>query len=128
MKLFLFLLGMVAAGILGYSFEQPAVPSAPVFYDLVTAIAFRILREVCGPTWKAALVQLSHSPPDNPTPYRRVFGPRVRFDQEISGVLFDSSWLDRALPDADVATWHSLNREIQTKQARLPLSFSESST
>jgi AraC-like DNA-binding protein len=111
--------------LLGYSFEQPAVRSAPAFYDLVTTIAFRILRDVCGPAWKATLVQVSHSQPDNLTPYRRIFGPDVRFDQEISGVLFDTWWLDRPMPGADAARWHALNREIHAKQSRLPLSFSE---
>lgn len=111
--------------LLGYSFEQPAVRSAPVFHDLVIAIAFRILREVCGPAWKATLVQISHVHPENPTPYRRMFGPKVRFDQEFSGVLFDSSWLERTMPGANPAKWNSLNRKIQTEQSRLPLSFSE---
>jgi len=111
--------------LLGYSFEQPAVRSTPVFYDLVMCIAFRLLREICGPAWKASIVHFSHSQPDNLTPYRRVFGPNVRFDQQISGVLFHARWLDQAMPGADAAKWHRLNQEIQTKQARLPLSFSE---
>jgi AraC-like DNA-binding protein len=110
---------------LGYSFELPGVRSAPVFYDLVTVITFRILREVCGPTWKASIVHLSHSHPDNLTPYRRVFGSNVRFDQDVSGVLFDTSWLERPMPDADADKWRRLNREMQTKQSRRPLSFSE---
>lgn len=111
--------------LLGYSFEQPAVRSAPVFYDLVTAITSRILREVCGPAWKASVVHISHSPPDNLTPYRRVFGPKVRFDREISGVSFDTSWLEQTMPGADAAKWHRVCRDMQTKQSRLPLSFSE---
>lgn len=111
--------------LLGYSFEQPAVRSAPVFYDLVTAITFRILREVCGAAWKPTSVHLSHSQPDNTTPYRRVFGSNVRFDQEISGVLFDTSWLEQSLPGADVANWNRVNRDMQIEQSRLPLSFSE---
>lgn len=110
---------------LGYSFEQPAVRSAPVFYDLVTAITFRILREVCGPAWKASFVHMSHSYPQNLTPYRRVFGPNVRFDQEISGVLFNTSWMEQTMPEADAAKWCRLNRQMQTNQSRLPLSFSE---
>ena len=110
---------------LGYSFELPGVRSTPVFYDLVTVITFRILREVCGPAWNASMVHLSHSHPDNLTPYRRVFGSNVRFDQDISGVLFGSSWLERKLPGADEAKWRRLNQEMQTKQSRLPLSFSE---
>ena len=111
--------------LLGYSFELPAVRSTPVFYDLVIAIAFRILRQVCGPAWKASIVHFSHSRPDNLIPYRRVFGPNVRFDQEISGVLFDTTWLGQAMPGADAAKWQRLNQEIQANQSRLPLSFAE---
>jgi AraC-like DNA-binding protein len=112
--------------LLGYSFEQPAVRSAPVFYDLVIAIAFSILRQVCGPFWKASIVHFSHGHPYDLTPYRRLFGPKVKFDQEISGVLFDTWWLNQAMPGADATKWHRLHREIQSKQSRLPLSFSES--
>ena len=111
--------------LLGYSFEQPAESSTPVFYDLVMAIAFRILRDVCGPGWKASTVHFSHSHPEDPTPYRRVFGPNVRFDQEISGILFDVAWLDQAMPRANTTKWQQLSEDMQTKQSRLPISFSE---
>ena len=111
--------------LLGYSFEHPAVRSTPVFYDVVMGIAFRILQQVCGASWKPAAVRFSRSQPANLTPYRRIFGSNVRFDQEISGVLFHTSWLDQALPGADATKWHRLNKEMQTNQARLPLKFSE---
>ena len=111
--------------LLGYTFEHPAVESTPVFYDAVMAIAFRILRQLCGRAWKASTVHFSHSHPDNVTPYRRVFGPNVRFDQQITGISFDTAWLDRAMPGADAAKWHRLSEELQAKHSRLPLSFSE---
>jgi AraC-like DNA-binding protein len=96
-----------------------------VFYDVVMGIAFRLLRQICGPAWQATSVRFSHGQPDNLTSYRRVFGPNVRFDQEISGVLFHTSRLDQAMPGSDATKWHRLNQEIQAKQDRLPLSFSE---
>jgi AraC-like DNA-binding protein len=87
--------------LLGYSIYRFGTPGMAYLYDAAVAIGYRLLRTICGPKWKPLYVQLSHGRPENIHPYRRVFGPNIRFDGEISGIIFAAEWLDGAIPGAD---------------------------
>ncbi len=111
--------------ILGYTLEHPAMPSTPIFYDASIAIAYRILRELCGPAWTPNVVRFSHRAPEDLTPYRRLFGPKVRFDTESSGVEFDASFLNQPIAGANSAEWLRLDQRLRSAGARGPLNFTE---
>lgn len=87
--------------LLGYSIYRHGIPGSAHLYDAAIAIGYRALKEICGAAWHPVRVQFSHMPPDDPRPYQRVFGPNVRFDAEVSGIEFASSWLDHAVAGAD---------------------------
>jgi AraC-like DNA-binding protein len=87
--------------LLGYSIYRHGVPGSAHLYDAAIAIGYRALKDICGVAWKPLRVQFSHGRPDDPRPYRRVFGSDVRFDAEVSGIVFQASWLDHAIAGAD---------------------------
>ncbi len=111
--------------LLGYSIYRHGTPAVGQIYDAAVTIGYRIMAELCGPGWKAQRVQFSHGRPAQIAPYRRVFGPTVRFDAEISGFVFESSWLDKAIEGADAALHDLLAKAIRDAEANGPMSFAE---
>ena len=111
--------------ILGYSIYRHGTPAAAQILDGGIAIAWRILAELCGPTWRAMRVQFSHAQPGSPLPFRRVFRSNVSFDAEVSGVVFASSWLDRPIEGADARLHDVFAQAIRDAQARGPMTFGE---
>lgn len=87
--------------LLGYSIYRHGIPGSAHLYDAAIAIGYRALKEICGANWNPVRVKFSHKRPDDPNPYHRVLGPRVRFDAEVSGIEFASSWLDHPVAGAD---------------------------
>jgi len=111
--------------LLGYSIYRHGTPGTPHLYDAAIAIGYRVLKAICGPQWKAAHVQFSHGRPKDPRPYRRLFGPQVRFDAEVSGIVFASSWLDQSIPGADPQLRKLVMRAIQQARASSTMSFAD---
>jgi AraC-like DNA-binding protein len=69
--------------------------------DGAIANAFNTMRRLCGPGWKPIEVRLARDRPRDVAPYRKFFGPAVRFNADESAVIFSSHWLDAANPAAD---------------------------
>ena len=113
-----------ASVILGYSIYKHGLPAIAQMYDAAITIGFRILGEMGGATWRPLAVQFSHQRPDDVRPYRRLFGQSVRFDAEISGIVFASSWLDHPIVGADPAL-HELIRTLMGYLDTNPVAFSE---
>jgi len=111
--------------VLGYSIYRRDTPAAAQIYDGAIAIANRVLRELCGPGWKALRVQFAHSPLGSTVPYRQAFGTSVHFDAEISAIVFASSWMERPIAGADPAAHASLAKAMRHAQADGPMRFAE---
>jgi len=111
--------------LLGYSIYRHQTPATGQMYDAAIAIGFRILREICGPTWRPLAVQFSHQRPDDVQPYRRLFGPNLKFDAEISGIAFASSWLAQPIAGADPVLHELISRTLTHGLASKPITFSE---
>jgi AraC-like DNA-binding protein len=111
--------------LLGYSIYRHGTPGTPHLYDAAIAIGHRVLKAICGPQWKAAHVQFSHGRPQDARPYRRLFGPQVRFDAEVSGIVFAASWLDQAIPGADPRLRELVLQAIKQARASSTMSFAE---
>jgi AraC-like DNA-binding protein len=103
---------------LGYSIFEGGTPAADQILDGVAAIHFRILRELCGPSWKPLWIQLSHRRPRSVAPFREFFGPNLEFDTWISGVAFDSRWLDHRIAGADPAAHAAIVARIGAMRTR----------
>jgi len=110
---------------LGYSLQHATMPGAEQLQDAAMATAYRMLRELCGPHWRPLLVQFSHHRPPNISSYRRVFGPGVRFDTQLSGISFAASWLEHRIADADPSRHSALKQELQDAEAGRPMSMAE---
>jgi AraC-like DNA-binding protein len=111
--------------LLGYSIYRHGTPGTPHLYDVAIAIGYRLLKAICGGQWKAAHVQFSHDQPKDPRPYRRLFGPSTRFNAEVSGIVFASSWLDQAIPSADPQRRELVMGAIQQARAGSTMSFAD---
>ena len=111
--------------VLGYSIYRRDTPAAAQIYNCAIAIANRVLRELCGPRWKALRVQFAHSRLDSTVPYRQAFGTSVHFDAEISAIVFASSWLERPIAGADPAAHALLAKAMRDAQADGAMSFAE---
>lgn len=111
--------------LLGYSIHRHGTPGTLHVYDAAIAIAYRALKGICGAHWKAAHVQFSHDRPKDRRPYRRLFGPNVRFDAEVSGIVFASAWLDQTIPGADPQLRELVMRAIQQARASSTMSFAD---
>ena len=56
----------------GYTVVAPNIESVDQIEDGSLAIAFNILRRLCGPAWRPILVRLTRDPPRDKTPFQRV--------------------------------------------------------
>lgn len=110
---------------LGYSLQHAPGSGVVQVADVAIAIAHRMLRELCGPGWHPEAVQFSHGRPRDIESYRRIFGPGVRFDCQLSGLSFSATWLAQAIAGADPARCERLTRVLQRAQSRGPLGFTE---
>lgn len=69
--------------------------------DLTTAILVGIIRALVCSDWVPALACFSHPSPAELSEFRRVFGPRLRFDQPFTGLVVPSRELDAPVITAD---------------------------
>jgi AraC-like DNA-binding protein len=111
--------------LLGYSIYRHGTPGTAHLYDVAIAIGYRLLKAICGAGWKATHVQFSHAPPKDRRPYWRVLGPNVRFDAEVSGIVFAASWLDSPIPGADPQLRELLMKALQQAHANSTMGFAD---
>jgi len=108
---------------LGYSLFAGRSLAADQILDGSIAIHYLLLRELCGPTWQPALVQLAHGRPADLTPWQQFFRARLQFDAPISAVVFDSRWLDRPIAGADPAQYAAISKLIESAHPQHVLPF-----
>jgi AraC-like DNA-binding protein len=69
--------------------------------DGAMAIAFNLMRTLCGPDWRATEVRFAHARPENVAPFRRFFGTTLHFDGADTTLIFHRRWLDQPVATAD---------------------------
>ena len=111
--------------LLGYSIYRNGTPGATHLYDVAIAIGYRALREICGAAWKPLRVQFSHVRPKDQRPYQRLFGSSIRFDAEVSGIVFPASWLDHVIAGADPNLHELIMQAIQQTRTNSTMSFAD---
>ena len=111
--------------ILGYAIYKHGIPGTAQLYDVAISIGFRILQAIGGPTWKPLAVQFAHFRPENIRPYRQLFGPNVRFDAEVSGIGFATSWLDHPIGGADPVLHEMISRGLKEQVESNRITFSD---
>lgn len=103
--------------ILAYTIHLPDLEATALMYDTAMGVAFNLLHELAGPGWRPLEVLLSRSRPKAPEPYRRHFRVPVRFDAEVSGIVFAASTLERPIPGRDPELYRALQARIAALQA-----------
>jgi len=111
--------------LLGYSPLRHDMQAATQLQEAAVGIAFRMLRELCGPGWKPLEIHFAHARPANSSFHRRLFGVRLCFDAEASGVVFAASWLKQPIAGADPQLREHFARTLSQIEADSALRFSE---
>jgi AraC-like DNA-binding protein len=82
------------------------------------AVAFNILRELCGADWEPVEIRFAQCKPEDLTPFHRIFGAPLRFDSEYYAVVFSKDWLNREVSESSPELLHLLQREIERLEVR----------
>ena len=110
---------------LGYALFDGTLAASEQILDGAIAMQFLLLRELCGPTWRPAVVQISHQRPVDFAALEAFFGSRLKFNSHVSANVFDSRWLDRPIIGADAGTYAALVAEVARHEAANATSFTE---
>ena len=110
---------------LAHSILWHDVPAIETFYDAAMAYGMQIMRLLCGGKWRPLQVTLAHSPPPDFAPYRRMFGPHMRFDASISAIEFAADRLKRPVVGADPARYALLLEELRRRLRRDKVSLAD---
>ncbi|WP_442755954.1 AraC family transcriptional regulator [Methylocystis sp. JAN1] len=80
---------------------EPDVPAIDHIDDLAVAVIFNILNGLCGRQWRAAEICLTRERPRNTAHYLQFFDAPVRFETDVSSVMFEERWLDQPVQGRD---------------------------
>lgn len=99
-----------------YSMLDGRAPGAGQITDGAVAMMYRALRELAGPGWLPERVMLSRRRPRDVMPYRRLFGTDVKFDSDVTEIVFDDHWLEHPVASADAERYRALTAGIDAGQ------------
>jgi AraC-like DNA-binding protein len=102
--------GLVSAS---YAVYEESLEGIEQIYDGVVAVAFNVIREICGPRWLPELVLFAHAKPGDLGPYRKFFRAPLRFDSERTALVFRARWLQHPVRGADASLLRILEAEVQ---------------
>ena len=69
--------------------------------ELAVGVLFRMFRALLGTHWKPYSVNFTHAAPPDLAVHKRLFGLKVAFNSEFSGIVCEARDLDRDNPAAD---------------------------
>lgn len=98
---------------LGYAIYQKNVASTDQIYDGAMAIAFNLMKALCGPQWLPSEVLLCHAEPADREPYRAFFKVPPRFDAERTALVFPATWLDQPMHGVNPQLRRILEAEVE---------------
>lgn len=79
-----------------YIITDAGVTSGAQISSGAIAFATSVMRELCGPGWRAQLVELPLRQPTSLTPFQAAFGCPVRFNSPYAVLKFAADWVSRA--------------------------------
>ena len=106
---------------LGYAITLPGVEAADQIYDLSTAMACNIMRDLCGQNWNPTEVLLARRQSPDISPYKSFFRAPLRFEAEQSAVTFPTQLLEHPLTSADPELFRHLEKEADILHDRQPV-------
>lgn len=118
--------GVVGLGVfdevaaLSYTPYEPEIVGAALHSERALAKLTNVLRALCGARWAPLEVLLPRSAPDDITPYGTFFRAPVRFDQEMTALVFPASLLQQPIAGADPAVRRRLEEQIRRIEVAQP--------
>jgi AraC-like DNA-binding protein len=106
-----------------YDIHHPHFEAAEQVGDGAIAVMFNIMRDLCHPDWKPALVRFARARPQDIGSYRKFLQAPLEFDADHYALVFTADWLDRALPGSDSELRRLLQKQIDALQGKNPDNF-----
>ena len=103
-----------------YRLTDPRIRPSRHYAALVMVYALKGVRLAVDQAWSPNEVRFRHPPPADTSPYERLFGAPVRFDQEVDALVLDRRLLSRPLSTADHQLLRILEERAQEILAELP--------
>lgn len=98
--------------VLGYDIQERDIEGRDQVEDAAMAVAFNILRSLCGSEWKPSEAHFAHRKPNDTRPFARFFRAPLRFDTLETGIQFSTACLAHPLPAADADLRRLLQRQV----------------
>ena len=89
------------------------------------AVAFNIIRDLCGTNWEPVEARFAHRKPEDVRPFRRFFHAPLRFDTEQYAEAFHTSWLNQRMPDTSPELLRLLQQEVNKLEVKQAANFLE---
>jgi len=83
------------------------------FWDHAVALAYSMIRMLCGENWVPRSVHLTRSQPQKSGSYSRYFRSPVAFNSEFSGVVFESKVLAQSISSSMSAVPYQLREYLR---------------
>ena len=96
---------------------EPNIPGAELIRETIVAIMARVLRELCGPSWKPDLVTFSHKARGSTEPYVKFFRAAVDFNSASAGLVFSRRVLRERASLASQAVRDALKQQLDRLDA-----------
>jgi AraC-like DNA-binding protein len=101
-----------------YTILQPKIGGREQILDGAMALAFNIMRELCGKDWRPTEVRFAHARPLDPAPFRRVFDSALCFDAGETALIFAGDWLDKPVAGADRLLQRMMSHRVGYLESR----------
>lgn len=109
----MYLLEEPKRALLGYAIYEPDMPGTQLIIDIAATAMSQLISELLRQNQPSFEVMLSRRMPADLSPYREVFGERVRFDAKQTAIVLPRYLLDSSVPGADPERLASLDAQVR---------------
>jgi AraC-like DNA-binding protein len=110
---------------LNYAIHQRGIEAVDQMMDGALAMLCNVMRDLCGANWLPLEVRFAHRKPASLRPFLDVFRTTLRFNAELSGLVFSANWLRSRPPEIDADLQRLVRREIDQLEATHRTDFRE---
>ncbi len=111
--------------VFSYTPYELEVAGAALRSERALAKVTNVLRALCGPRWAPLEVLLPRSAPDDSTPYGAFFRAPVRFDQEMTALIFPAPLVQQTIAGADPAVRRRVEERIRRIEVAQPAKLTD---
>lgn len=108
--------GLLAS--LRYTIVEPGIDEREQLLDGVMAVAFNLMRKLCGDAWRPAEVQFAHARPPDPSALQQFFAVPLVFDAASTALVFAAHWLDAPVAGADPLLRSMMQQQLRALESR----------